>query len=99
MDSMSRAFQGRIRRVVAAGVVLLWAGGAPARDDEPRTSRQENTTLDGAVQRVQRETHGRVLSADTYPEPEGREVHRIRVLTPEGRVRQYQVDPDSGELR
>lgn len=43
-------------------------------------------SLNEAVQQVQRETGGRVLSADTVNQG-GRSVHRIKVLTPSGEVR------------
>ena len=43
-------------------------------------------SLNEAVQQVQRETGGRVLSADTVNQG-GRSVHRIKVLTPSGQVR------------
>ena len=40
-------------------------------------------SLNDAVQQVQRETGGRVLSADTVNQG-GHTVHRIKVLTPSG---------------
>jgi hypothetical protein len=42
--------------------------------------------LQDAIAQVQRETGGRVLSADAVPAG-GRELYRIKVLTPDGRVR------------
>ncbi len=50
-------------------------------------------TLDEAVSGVRR--RGRVLSADTVQE-DGRPVHRIRILTNEGRVRRLRVDGRTG---
>lgn len=52
---------------------LAWAG-----------DRADN--LQDAIAQVQRETGGRVLSADAVPAG-GRELYRIKVLTPDGRVR------------
>jgi uncharacterized membrane protein YkoI len=49
------------------------------------------TSLNEAVQQVQRETGGRVLSADTVSQG-GRSVHRIKVLLPSGHVRVVTVD-------
>jgi uncharacterized membrane protein YkoI len=43
-------------------------------------------SLQEAVEEVQRETGGRVLSADTV-RAGPRELYRIKVLTPDGRVR------------
>jgi len=48
-------------------------------------------SLNQAVQQVQRETGGRVLSADTVNQG-GRAVHRIKVLTPSGQVRIVTID-------
>ncbi|MEW6354190.1 MAG: hypothetical protein AB1469_07855 [Pseudomonadota bacterium] len=50
-------------------------------------------SLDETVSRVRRETRGRVLSADTE-QRDGESVHRIKVLTPDGRVRVLTVDED-----
>jgi uncharacterized membrane protein YkoI len=51
-------------------------------------------SLHEAVQQVQRETGGRVLSADTVNQG-GRTVHRIKVLTPSGQVRIVTIDAQS----
>jgi len=48
-------------------------------------------TLNEAVQQVQQQTGGRILSAQTVRQG-GRSVHRIKVLTPSGRVRVIIVD-------
>ncbi|MEW8043853.1 MAG: hypothetical protein G8D28_05975 [gamma proteobacterium symbiont of Phacoides pectinatus] len=42
------------------------------------------------------ETRGRVLSADTEFVEE-REVHVIRILTKDGRVRRLRIDAESGQ--
>ena len=55
-------------------------------------------SLNDAVQQVQRETGGRVLSADTVNQG-GRTVHRIKVLTPSGQVRIVTIDAQSRPLR
>lgn len=48
-------------------------------------------SLNQAVQEVQRETGGRVLSAETINQG-GRSIHRIKVLTPSGQVRVMTID-------
>ena len=48
-------------------------------------------SLNQAVQQVQRDTGGRILSAETVDQG-GRRVHRIKVLLPSGRVRVVTVD-------
>ncbi len=52
----------------------------------PCVARAEDDNLPAAVNRVERETGGRVLSAERRNQS-GREVNRIKVYTPEGRVR------------
>ena len=52
-------------------------------------------SLDEAVRRVRAETGGRILSAETVNE-NGRRVHRIKVLTPDQRVRIVTVDAERG---
>jgi len=55
---------------------------------------EAGVSLNDAVQQVQRETGGRVLSADTVNQG-GRTVHRIKVLTPSGQVRIVTIDAQS----
>jgi uncharacterized membrane protein YkoI len=52
-------------------------------------------SLNDAVQQVQRETGGRVLSAETVNQ-NGRMVHRIKVLTASGQVRVVLIDAQAG---
>lgn len=48
-------------------------------------------SLDEAVQRIRRETGGRILAADTIRN-NGTITYRIKVLMPDGRVRVFHVD-------
>jgi len=50
-------------------------------------------TLADAVDRVRVETEGEILSATTLKE-EGKQVHRIKVLLPNGRVRIVKIPKD-----
>jgi uncharacterized iron-regulated membrane protein len=54
-------------------------------------------SLDEAVSRVRRQTGGKILSAETS-RVDGRRVHRIKVLTEQGRVQRLQVDARSGQV-
>jgi uncharacterized membrane protein YkoI len=56
---------------------------------------QAGVSLNDAVQQVQRETGGRVLSAETVNQ-NGRMVHRIKVLTASGQVRVVVIDAQAG---
>lgn len=60
-----------------------------------RRGGETGVSLNQAVQQVQRETGGRVLSADTANHG-GRAVHRIKVLLPSGQVRVVTVDAQAG---
>ncbi len=51
-------------------------------------------TLDEAIKKVRRDTGGKILSAQTRVEG-NRRVHVIRVLTPNGRVREIRL-PGNG---
>ena len=58
---------------------------------------QRAVDLQDAVERVQRQTGGRILSAETVRS--GRQkLYRVKVLTPEGRVQVVTV-PAAGEPR
>ena len=68
----------------------------PQRDDggqDPRSS------LSDAVRRVERDTRGEVLSAERV-QYDGRDMHRVKVVDDQGRVRVFMQDPqrrnDSG---
>lgn len=52
----------------------------------PRAEAADDDNLPAAVNRVERETGGQVLSAERRNQS-GREMNRIKVYTPEGRVR------------
>jgi len=80
-------------------LLVLWCAPATvmASPFEPlqvaRGPSSQGVSLNQAVQQVQQQTGGRILSADTVNRG-GRRVHRIKVLTPSGQVRVYTVDAD-----
>ncbi len=53
----------------------------------------EGISLDDAVNRIRRQTDGRILSAEEIDSE-----YRIRVLTGNGKVRRLRVDPATGEI-
>jgi len=55
---------------------------------------EAGVSLNEAVQQVQRETGGRVLSADTVNQG-GQAGHRIKLLMPSGQVRIVTIDAQS----
>ena len=84
--------------------LLVWTSLAPveARRDERSTRREaarpNGLSLDEAVERVRRDTGGRVLTAEAR-ERRGHTSYRIKVLLPNGSVRVVDVDAQSGESR
>jgi len=68
------------------------SGALVGLDDEPDQMTQGNggKSLSEAVEQVRRQTDGRILSAETKVEG-GREVHHIKVLTKDGKVKTYKV--------
>jgi uncharacterized membrane protein YkoI len=92
------------RRLAAALAVAVALGAAGAAAQPPRAAgwsyrqvaerqqeRRPRVTLEEAMERVRRQTGGRILSGRTV-ERDGRTVHRIKVLTPERKVRAIYVD-------
>lgn len=94
--------------ILILGLLVMLPGGvmlpvAEAGFREPlhvarRGGEERGMSLNEAVRQVQRDTGGRVLSADTLRQG-GRAVHRIKVLTPSGHVRVYNIDAQSGAGR
>ena len=77
-------------------------GGNQQHDGDrgSRDRRQDSrSTLSDAVRRVERDTRGEVLSAERV-QYDGRDMHRVKVVDDQGRVRVFMQDPqrrnDSG---
>ena len=51
--------------------------------------------LDSTVERIRKQTGGRVLHAETWGN-NGSQEHRVRIITDQGKVRRYRIDPGSG---
>lgn len=73
-------------------VVAFWFPGVPV---DVAQAGNGGISLDGAVSRVRRQTNGKILSAETVRH-DGRSVHRIKVLTQDGRVKRLLIDAQSG---
>jgi uncharacterized membrane protein YkoI len=56
---------------------------------------ERRTSLEQAVNEARERYPGRVLSAETERR-DGRESHKIRILTDDGRVKRLQIDAQSG---
>jgi uncharacterized membrane protein YkoI len=82
--------------------LLLCAGGIPAgtpaaADPVRLAQASEAVSLAEATRMVRERTGGQVLRAETKRD-KGRIVHRIRILTEDGRVRTWHVDAESGQI-
>ncbi len=58
-------------------------------------SEKQGISLDEAIARARRQSDGKILSAETVRDG-GRNVHRIKILTRDGRVKRMQYDAASG---
>ena len=74
-----------IRCSILCLVLMQTAMAAPER----------RATLDDAISEAREDVPGRVLSAETVRE-NGQEVHRLRILSEDGRVRRYNMDAETG---
>jgi uncharacterized membrane protein YkoI len=88
--------------LAAGGLIILLAAGAVVTEalgfpGGPVHVAQANggISLDEAVSRVRRQTQGKILSAETV-RSDGRSVHRIKVLTQDGRVERLLIDAQNG---
>ena len=89
-------------------VWLLWLAAVPCTGSaydfsdltnhfaHPQSSGQsQGISLDEAIARARREADGKVISAETVRQG-NRSVHRIKILTRDGRVRRLRYDAASG---
>ncbi len=61
----------------------------------PGQSQKQGISLDEAIARARRQSDGKVISAETVRQ-NGRQVHRIKILTRDGRVKRMAYDAASG---
>jgi uncharacterized membrane protein YkoI len=79
----------RIRnRILLTGLGLLLAFTSV-------NAAERRKSLDQAVSEAREQYNGRVLSAETQRQ-DGRESHRIRILTDDGHVKRLRIDAESG---
>jgi uncharacterized membrane protein YkoI len=69
------------------GNTAFAAHGGGNQGDGQMQKKARTKTLDQATAQVRRQTGGRILSAKTVTDEDGRKVHRIKVLTQERKVR------------
>jgi hypothetical protein len=101
MFRFTRLAQRLLLPALLFGTVAAWAQVPPT--DPPAQTPQarekgNRSTLPESVRRVERETGGEVLRAEPM-QRDGREVHRLKVMTADGRVRVVQEDPNNPSSR
>jgi len=94
-----RACRGTVAALLCAAFVI--GGGlmpvAPVAAEPLRVAQANGISLAQATRMVRDQTGGQVLRAETKRD-KGRTVHRIRVLTEDGRVRTWHVDAETGRI-
>lgn len=75
-------------RLLLTGLILMCVVS------QANAARSRHITLDEAVSEVREQHDGRVISAETRRRGDGQDTHNIRILTPDGRVRRYQIDAE-----
>ena len=80
--------------LLLAAVLLSAPAIAKDRKERDDTARDQRSLSD-SVRQVERNTGGRVVGAEKV-RGSGREINRVKVVTPEGRVRVIRHDPESG---
>jgi uncharacterized membrane protein YkoI len=81
-------------KMLIKSLILITLTSICHADDEFDIAR---VSLHEATQQILREGNKRVLGATTEI-IDGREVHIIKVLTPDGRVQHYKIDAETGAL-
>jgi len=83
--------------LLLAGMVLSLPLAAQQHNSSgDRAYGRNGVDLDSTVERIRKETGGRVLHAETMNNQGNRE-HRVRIITDRGKVRRYRVDAGSGK--
>lgn len=78
--------------LAALPAASAWAQQMPPPPRERGQDRPSRDSLSDAVRRVERDTRGEVLSAERI-QYDGRDMHRVKVVDDQGRVRVYMQEP------
>ena len=86
-------------RVLAVGMISapLLADDVSHAEIRRLVEEQKIVTLESILARYPAEEYGRLLDLEVEKE-HGRIIYELEFLDPEGRVREYEVDAETGEL-
>ncbi|HPF60000.1 MAG TPA: hypothetical protein P5149_13710 [Candidatus Competibacteraceae bacterium] len=73
--------------------------GLPVRGRPDRPLSRQFADPDRAADAARQATGGRVLGVQGADERDGRRGYRVRILQPDGRVRNFHYDPGNGAMR
>ena len=82
-----------MKHLIKVGVVILLFSNSCFAEN----SLLAYVSLDEATKQIIEGTYNKVLGATTEL-IDGREVHIIKVLTPDGRIKYYKIDAETGQL-
>ncbi len=79
--------------LLSSGMSSVSASPFLSQAEPVRLAARDGVSLDEAVSRVEKQTRGRILTAETI-QRNGKAVHRIKVLLPNGSVRVMYVNAE-----
>jgi len=85
-------------RLIVSLLMLLLTNSCFAEEEEVNVPAPISISLDQATKQIiKNDGNNRVLGAETEI-IDGKEVHVIKVLTPDGRIQHYKIEAETGEI-
>ena len=85
-------------RLIVSLLMLLLTNSCFAEEEELNVPAPISISLDQATKQIiKNDSNIRVLGAETEI-IDGKEIHVIKVLTPDGRIQHYKIEAETGEI-
>jgi len=85
-------------RLIVSLLMLLLTNSCFAEEEEVNVPAPISISLDQATKQIiKNDSNIRVLGAETEI-IDGKEIHVIKVLTPDGRIQHYKIEAETGEI-
>ena len=85
-------------RLIVSLLMLLLTNRCFAEEEEVNVPAPISISLDQATKQIiKNDSNIRVLGAETEI-IDGKEIHVIKVLTPDGRIQHYKIEAETGEI-